>query len=185
LLRGPGRAIANGVKRLKNLGVRLLAKTRFNGFRIRITGRRFVLEGKINPWVVIARGVWAMKPFARGRAVEQVLGTNLPGNFPAIDRFLQGTATSIKSLDLAAKTYQDTRALTRTVTRYIDGVAKFQGRMWGGATVRGADIKARVLDAGNSVRQRFGRAKSSSAERCAVRTKRWCQSSGNLTLRIQ
>jgi hypothetical protein len=56
LLRGPGRAIANGVKRLKNLGARLLAKTRFNGFRIRITGRRFVLEGKINPWVVLASG---------------------------------------------------------------------------------------------------------------------------------
>jgi Domain of unknown function (DUF4157) len=56
LLRGVGRAVSRGVKRLRELGARLLSRTRFKGFRIRITGRAFVLEGKINPWVEIAKG---------------------------------------------------------------------------------------------------------------------------------
>jgi len=56
LLRGVGRAISRGVKRLRELGARLLSRSRFKGFRIRIEGRTFILEGRINPWVVIARG---------------------------------------------------------------------------------------------------------------------------------
>lgn len=78
--------------------------------------------------------------------VEQALGTNLPSNFPVIDRFVNGVATSIKSLDLGAKTYQSTAALTRTVRGYIDKVAGFSGRTWGGVTVNGADITGRALE---------------------------------------
>jgi hypothetical protein len=56
LLRGVGQGISRGVKRLRELGARLLQRTRFKGFRVRIQGRRFILEGKINPWVKIAEG---------------------------------------------------------------------------------------------------------------------------------
>jgi hypothetical protein len=56
LLRGVGQGISRGVKRLRDLGARLLQRTRFKGFRIRIQARRFRLEGKINPWVVLAEG---------------------------------------------------------------------------------------------------------------------------------
>ncbi len=56
LLRGVGQGISRGVKRLRELGARLLQRTRFKGFRIRIQGRRFILEGKINPWVKILDG---------------------------------------------------------------------------------------------------------------------------------
>lgn len=56
LLRGVGRAISRGVKRLREFGARLLSRSRFKGFRIRINGRWFILEGRINPWVVIVEG---------------------------------------------------------------------------------------------------------------------------------
>jgi hypothetical protein len=56
LLRGIGRAISRGVKRLRELGARLLARTRFKGFRIRVAQRRWNLEGRINPWVLLASG---------------------------------------------------------------------------------------------------------------------------------
>jgi hypothetical protein len=56
LLRGIGRAISRGVKRLRELGARLLSRSRFKAFRIRFESRTFILEGRINPWVVIARG---------------------------------------------------------------------------------------------------------------------------------
>jgi hypothetical protein len=56
LLRGVSQGIARGVKRLRDLGTRLLGRTKFTGFRIRIERRRFLLEGKINPWVLLANG---------------------------------------------------------------------------------------------------------------------------------
>jgi len=90
--------------------------------------------------------VWSMPPLARGVAVENALGRNLPGNFPVIDRFVDGVATSIKSLDLGAKSYQSVSTLTRTVTGYIDDVARFSGRRWGGANVPGSEIRSRTLE---------------------------------------
>jgi filamentous hemagglutinin len=48
-----------------------------------------------------------------------MLGANLPQNFPVIDRFVSGVATSIKTLDLNAATYQNISALTGKVRGYI------------------------------------------------------------------
>jgi hypothetical protein len=73
-------------------------------------------------------GVWKLPATQRGLVIENALGKNLPGNFPVIDRFVNGTATSIKSIDLSAKSYQSMTTLNRTVTGYIDKVAAFQGR---------------------------------------------------------
>jgi filamentous hemagglutinin len=91
-------------------------------------------------------GVWKLNPFARGKAIEQSLGMNLPGNFPTIDRFTNGVATSIKSLDLGAASYQSTSALSRTVTGYIDSVAGFNGVRWAGVNIQGSQIAGRALD---------------------------------------
>lgn len=92
------------------------------------------------------RGVWDLNPFDRGREIERRLGQNLPGNFPTIDRFQNGVATSIKSLDLQAPTYQSATTLQRTLNGYVDSVANFQGRNWAGVTIRARDITARALD---------------------------------------
>jgi hypothetical protein len=90
--------------------------------------------------------VWRLDPFARGRQIEQALGHNLPSNFPVIDRFENGLATSIKSLDLDAATYKSSATLNRTLTDYIDKVAEFKGRTWAGVRIRPQDISDRALD---------------------------------------
>jgi hypothetical protein len=56
LLRGAGDAIGRAVKSLRELGEKLLAKTKFKGFRFKIEGKRWALEGRINPWVLLATG---------------------------------------------------------------------------------------------------------------------------------
>ncbi|NTX06637.1 hypothetical protein [Myxococcus sp. CA040A] len=56
LIRGVGKGIARGVENLRALGGRLLSRTRFKGFRILLQGRRFRLEGRINPWVLLVQG---------------------------------------------------------------------------------------------------------------------------------
>jgi hypothetical protein len=92
------------------------------------------------------RGVWDLLPFQRGVAIERQLGHNLPGNFPVIDRFQNGVATSIKSMDLAAGSYQSAATISRVGQGYVNAVARFQGRTWAGVTIRPADITARGLD---------------------------------------
>ena len=102
------------------------------------------------PATAVGRGVWDLHPFQRGRVIEQQLGHNLPSNFPTIDRFQNGVATSIKSMDLAAPSYADPATITSTGRGYIDSVAAFQGRDWAGVQIGtrygGPAITARGLD---------------------------------------
>jgi hypothetical protein len=57
LFRGiAGSRIGRGVSRIGELGRRLLGRLRFRKFRFRIRGRRFRLEGYINPWILMATG---------------------------------------------------------------------------------------------------------------------------------
>lgn len=71
---------------------------------------------------------------------------NLKGNFPTIDKFLNGVATSIKSIDLKAKSYQNANALYSRLKGYINQVAKFKGQRWNGVTIQEEDITKRALD---------------------------------------
>jgi RHS repeat-associated protein len=93
---------------------------------------------------------WGQAPFQRGVAIENQLGRSpqLTQNFPTIDRFVNGTATSIKSLDLSAPTYQDVSNLARTVQRYIDTMAAYQGQptLWGNVAIQPGQITARAID---------------------------------------
>jgi hypothetical protein len=70
---------------------------------------------------------WNLPWSQRGLVIEDWLGRNLPRNFPGIDRFVNGMATSIKSLDLTAPTYQNLGALASKVQGYINALANFQG----------------------------------------------------------
>ncbi|WP_269532643.1 Ig-like domain-containing protein [Chitinimonas sp. BJYL2] len=113
---------------------------------------KFVL-GEAN---VAARSVWALHPFERGVAIEKALGQNLPANFPVIDKFEKGVATSIKSLDLGAKSYQSVSALSRTVSSYVDSVAAFTSRTWANVTVTGVTARELVIavpHTGNTAQQ--------------------------------
>jgi hypothetical protein len=92
-----------------------------------------------------AEKVWELHPFERGRAIEEIVGTNLPSNYPTIDRFENGVATSIKSIDLQAPTYQNISNLSSRLGSYIDKVSSFQGRPWAGVDTTG-QVTSRVLD---------------------------------------
>jgi len=95
-------------------------------------------------------GVWNLPPLQRGIAIEEILGRSplLPQNFPKIDRFSEGVAVSIKSIDLRAPTYQNIKALTRKVKGYIDAMATYQGQpiAWGGVTILPGAITGRKVE---------------------------------------
>jgi len=90
--------------------------------------------------------VWALPWLERGLIIEEQLGKNLKGNFPVIDKFINGVATSIKSINLNAKSYQNGKALFSVLKKYINQVAKFKGQRWNGVTITEGDITKRALD---------------------------------------
>lgn len=90
--------------------------------------------------------VWRLGPGPRGEALEQMLGHNLPGNFPTIDRFQTGIATSIKSIDLDAASYLSGNGLRSTLTRYVDKVAGFNGANWAKVRIQPNQITGRSLE---------------------------------------
>ena len=82
---------------------------------------------------------------ARGRYFENRLGRTLHPNFPTIDKIPDGIATSIKSIDLNAKTYQVPNSLRNRLNNYVDEVEGFKGDRWGGDEVKEIDIKSRAV----------------------------------------
>jgi filamentous hemagglutinin len=78
--------------------------------------------------------------------VEQQLGKNLPGNFKTIDRFQNGVATSIKSMDIGATTYSNPAAITRVGRGYIDKVVSYRGGTWNKITIEPSQVQRRALD---------------------------------------
>lgn len=91
----------------------------------------------IDPWKL----GWA----AWGRYFEERLGRTLHPNFPTIDKFPDGIATSIKSIDLNAATYQDPARLTYRLNDYINDLADFNGMTWAGDEVKSSAITGRAL----------------------------------------
>ena len=89
--------------------------------------------------------VWKLHPFERGWAIEKQLG-GWGNNFPVIDKFEKGIATSIKSLDLNAKSYQNSNRVFNTLKRYIDDLVGFDGATWRTINVRGSKIVGKQLD---------------------------------------
>ncbi|QDU55280.1 endonuclease toxin domain-containing protein [Aeoliella mucimassa] len=90
--------------------------------------------------------VWKMGAGNRGFAVEAKLGGNLPNGFKTIDRFKDGVATSIKSIDLTSKTYQDCHQLNKLIDGYIDLMAVYKGGERAGKVIRASDITSRSLE---------------------------------------
>ena len=92
-----------------------------------------------------AEGVWGLGWAARGQAIEQALGANLPSSFPVVDRFSGGVATSIKSMDLNATSYQNIGNLTLRLNSYVESIAAFNGARFGGSVVESSQITALQL----------------------------------------
>jgi hypothetical protein len=81
----------------------------------------------------------------RGRYFEDRLGRELHPNFPVIDKIPNGIATSIKSLDLRAATYQDEARLTYRLRKYVSDVSEFDGARWANDVVLPSEIRGRAL----------------------------------------
>jgi len=94
--------------------------------------------------------VWAMNWAARGAAIEDLLGRNLARNNPVIDIWNRATgiATSIKSIDLLSKSYQNIGTLTRTVQGYVQELAGFNYQNWAGVEIKATQIMGRELSLG-------------------------------------
>jgi len=96
--------------------------------------------------------IWKLLPLDRGRVYEEALKANLRNikNYPVIDDFVQATgkATSIKTLDLAAKTYlKSGKPVFNKLRKYIDELANFKGAEVGAFSTKGK-VKSRVLELG-------------------------------------
>ncbi len=85
----------------------------------------------------------------RGNILHRYFGENLPHTFKTFDRFVDGVATSIKTVDIHGKTAQDLDLLQNKLKGFIDEIVAFsedamfsQGKFY---KVTAEDIEKRVL----------------------------------------
>ena len=70
--------------------------------------------------------VWSLGPSARGFAIESKFGANLHASFPVIDKWSEGIATSIKSMDIS-KGYKSLGQLRSKLMADLRALDRFQG----------------------------------------------------------
>ncbi len=93
--------------------------------------------------------LWSPGNVSRGRDYEELNGANIGGNYPVIDDFRNGVATSFKTIDLRSPSYQTSIQVTQAVSRYVNKLNGFAGRKWGnGICAPEGQIRVRVLDIG-------------------------------------
>jgi RHS repeat-associated protein len=91
--------------------------------------------------------VWELNQSMRGRVIEGMLGGNLPKNFKTFDKFEEGIATSIKSLDLSADGYiKNPKSVLSAVKGYVNEIVNFEGDIVSGVSVQPSDITKKALE---------------------------------------
>ena len=75
-------------------------------------------------------------------------GNNVGKNYPVIDRYdpVTETATSVKSRDLNAKSYQNGTNLKSVIKKDINDLKDFELQNWGDTRLGTKNISHRVLD---------------------------------------
>src|SRR5581483_7659057 len=115
--------------------------------RRRGDGRKCGYGGGRFPGIRSAVGSWRLGPVKRGREIhDQLTDGSLGPYFPTIDMIPNGNATSLKSIDLEAATYQNSNRLTSRINAYVDKLSEFSGAEWGQDVVKPADILDRTLN---------------------------------------
>ena len=90
--------------------------------------------------------VWKLGWGLRGQKINEAFGDpTFPSNYPVIDKIPNGVATSVKSIDLNAATYQNEASLANRLNKLIDDVREFNGVTWGGLPISDVDIKGRAV----------------------------------------
>ena len=94
-----------------------------------------------------ASEAWTYGWARRGQYFDQLLRDgSLPALFRTIDNFTGGIATSIKSIDLNAATYQDAARLTYRLNHYVDDLGDYEGGEMLETNVKLLNITDRVLN---------------------------------------
>jgi RHS repeat-associated protein len=100
---------------------------------------------------VASTSPWVLDQFTRGQVIEKILG-GWGNNFPVIDKVgklvngVHQSVTSIKSIDLAAKSYQSGNTLYNTIMGYTNSLANFTTKTYGGFTAYVGSGTQRVLE---------------------------------------
>ncbi len=90
--------------------------------------------------------VWKLGWGLRGQKINEVFGDpTFPSNYPVIDKIPNGVATSVKSIDLNAATYQNEASLANRLNNYVDDVRDFNGARWARKNIRDTDIDGRAV----------------------------------------
>jgi filamentous hemagglutinin len=94
-----------------------------------------------------ASAVWEIPVFVRGKYFDAMFRDgSLHPLSRTIDNFDEaGIATSIKSIDLNAATYQDFGRLNSKLNNYIDSLDAYRGTDWGGDEIDDSAITGRAL----------------------------------------
>ena len=79
--------------------------------------------------------VWNMSNINRGKEIRKLQGANLPFNFPTIAIFKNGTATSIKSLNIDEVYYKNSNNLKKKLLLYINMLEEFERGESGGIAI--------------------------------------------------
>jgi len=95
----------------------------------------------------MSRTLWALNKFVRGDIIDEMLGNNLGHNFKTFDIWdpVAGRATSIKSMNLTDKSYQNPGYLKRQIQDAVDETVNFSSHTSGGFTLDSKMIKHRDL----------------------------------------
>jgi len=93
-----------------------------------------------------ASPAWKLGWAKRGQTINKQFGDNtFPDNYPIIDKIPDGVATSVKSIDLNAATYQKEASLTYRLNKFVADVREFDGAYWGGKDISDTDIDGRAV----------------------------------------
>ncbi len=97
--------------------------------------------------VEVPSEAWKLGWAARGIYFDALLRDgSLPAGFRTIDNFTDGIATSIKSIDLNAPTYQNALRLTYRLNQYIGNLADYEGGILLNTEVKLESITGRTLN---------------------------------------
>lgn len=123
-----------------------LCASLFSGIKIRQVAVSCIWAGEdgINKNEAVS-SVWSLDNISRGRKIRELQAANLPYFFPTIANFQNGTATSIKSLNICKAYYNSSSNLKKKLLQYIDKLETFEGGESSGVTIEGLSISRKEL----------------------------------------
>lgn len=99
----------------------------------------------VYPKTQAEKSIWKSHNFKRGRFFSKKEQANLPFNFPVIQKFENGKATMIKSIDLNKKTYKDKEKFLETLKFWKMKLEDFEGGRLGEVHISKDQMKHKEL----------------------------------------